>query len=215
MPSRRSTSRWYRTGHRADRRPEGLPHRHHDRRRRHGAVRGERPDDQAAPPPALRGVRLHGVHRPRRADAIAAVIPDRVLIQGGAATPTPMSSTGPTGWRPTCTHADSAAKTARSALAGHEVGQDLLGIYAYNGHEYVEALLGCVPRPRRAVQRQLPLRRERTAVPARRRRRLRAGLPRGLRATRRRGPAPPTAPAGADPDRRRIGQRPGPRRRRL
>jgi acyl-CoA synthetase (AMP-forming)/AMP-acid ligase II len=32
--------------------------------------------------------------------------------------------------------------TDRSALAGHEVGQDLLGIYAYNGNEFVEALLG-------------------------------------------------------------------------
>ena len=31
-------------------------------------------------------------------------------------------------------------KTERSELAGHEVGQDLLGIYAYNGPEYVE---GC------------------------------------------------------------------------
>ncbi|MGB9225928.1 acyl-CoA synthetase [Mycobacterium sp.] len=30
----------------------------------------------------------------------------------------------------------------RSALAGHEVGQDLLGIYAYNGNEFVETLLG-------------------------------------------------------------------------
>ncbi|OBJ51795.1 acyl-CoA synthetase [Mycobacterium sp. 1423905.2] len=28
----------------------------------------------------------------------------------------------------------------RSALAGHEVGQDLLGLYAYNGNEFVEAL---------------------------------------------------------------------------
>jgi acyl-CoA synthetase (AMP-forming)/AMP-acid ligase II len=32
--------------------------------------------------------------------------------------------------------------TERSALAGHEVGQDLLGMYAYNGNEFVEALLG-------------------------------------------------------------------------
>jgi len=32
--------------------------------------------------------------------------------------------------------------TERSGLAGHEVGQDLLGIYAYNGNEFVEALLG-------------------------------------------------------------------------
>lgn len=30
----------------------------------------------------------------------------------------------------------------RSQLAGHEVGQDLLGIYAYNGPEYVEGMLG-------------------------------------------------------------------------
>jgi acyl-CoA synthetase (AMP-forming)/AMP-acid ligase II len=32
--------------------------------------------------------------------------------------------------------------TERCALAGHQVGQDLLGIYAYNGNEFVEALLG-------------------------------------------------------------------------
>lgn len=32
--------------------------------------------------------------------------------------------------------------TERAALAGHEVGQDLLGLYAYNGNEFVEALLG-------------------------------------------------------------------------
>lgn len=33
--------------------------------------------------------------------------------------------------------------TERSDIAGHETGQDLLGIYAYNGSEYVETLLGC------------------------------------------------------------------------
>jgi fatty-acyl-CoA synthase len=33
-------------------------------------------------------------------------------------------------------------KTERYGLAGNEVGQDLLGIYAYNGPEYVEAMLG-------------------------------------------------------------------------
>jgi fatty-acyl-CoA synthase len=32
--------------------------------------------------------------------------------------------------------------TERPELAGHEVGQDLLGIYAYNGPEYVEAMIG-------------------------------------------------------------------------
>lgn len=32
--------------------------------------------------------------------------------------------------------------TERSLLSGHEVGQDLIGLYAYNGNEFVEALLG-------------------------------------------------------------------------
>lgn len=32
--------------------------------------------------------------------------------------------------------------TERSELSGHEAGQDLLGIYAYNGNEFVESLLG-------------------------------------------------------------------------
>lgn len=32
--------------------------------------------------------------------------------------------------------------TERAGLPGHETGQDLLGIYAYNGNEFVEALLG-------------------------------------------------------------------------
>jgi 3-oxocholest-4-en-26-oate---CoA ligase len=32
--------------------------------------------------------------------------------------------------------------TPREALAGHDVGQDLVGIYAYNGNEFVESLLG-------------------------------------------------------------------------
>ncbi|OMC03251.1 acyl-CoA synthetase [Mycobacterium sp. NS-7484] len=33
-------------------------------------------------------------------------------------------------------------QTERGDLAGHEVGQDLLGIYAHNGPEYVESMLG-------------------------------------------------------------------------
>jgi 3-oxocholest-4-en-26-oate---CoA ligase len=32
--------------------------------------------------------------------------------------------------------------TERSGLEGHEVGQDLVGLYAYNGNEFVEALVG-------------------------------------------------------------------------
>ncbi|MEY2417794.1 MAG: hypothetical protein QOG90_474, partial [Actinomycetota bacterium] len=34
------------------------------------------------------------------------------------------------------------AHTERSALAGHESGQDHLGVYLYNGNEYLEAMLG-------------------------------------------------------------------------
>ncbi|MEE3849600.1 acyl-CoA synthetase [Gordonia sp. LSe1-13] len=34
------------------------------------------------------------------------------------------------------------AHTERADLAGHEVGQDLLGIYAHNGNEYIETMLG-------------------------------------------------------------------------
>ncbi|MDT5336666.1 MAG: 3-oxocholest-4-en-26-oate---CoA ligase [Mycobacterium sp.] len=33
-------------------------------------------------------------------------------------------------------------QTPRGSLAGHEIGQDTLGIYAYNGNEFVEGLLG-------------------------------------------------------------------------
>jgi 3-oxocholest-4-en-26-oate---CoA ligase len=32
--------------------------------------------------------------------------------------------------------------TERSALEGHQVGQDLVGLYAYNGNEFVESLIG-------------------------------------------------------------------------
>jgi acyl-CoA synthetase (AMP-forming)/AMP-acid ligase II len=32
--------------------------------------------------------------------------------------------------------------TRRDTLAGHEIGQDMVGIYAYNGNEFVEGLLG-------------------------------------------------------------------------
>ena len=32
--------------------------------------------------------------------------------------------------------------TERSALDGHQVGQDLIGLYAYNGNEFVESLIG-------------------------------------------------------------------------
>lgn len=95
----------------------------------------------------------------------------------------------------------------RSELAGHEVGQDLLGIYAYNGPEYVEAMLGAW-RARlapfnvnyRYVKDELHYLLADFG-------RHRVALPRGVRPPRRRGAAGPAQPAGADPDRRRVGQR--------
>ena len=80
---------------------------------------------------------------PAVADAIAAALPDRTLIIQGDRR---------------YTHAEVVDRskrlagylrsqglgchTPRAQLAGHETGQDLLGIYAFNGPEYVEGMLG-------------------------------------------------------------------------
>ena len=60
----------------------------------------------------------------------------------------------------------------------------------------------------RPVQRQLPVCEERAAVPARGLRCHRVAVPRDVRAPRRRRAARAAEAAGADPDRRRLGQRP-------
>ena len=80
---------------------------------------------------------------PAVADAVAAAIGDRVLIIQGDKRYT---------YAQIVERANRLADylrsrglgchTERSALAGHEVGQDLLGIYAYNGGEYIESMLG-------------------------------------------------------------------------
>ncbi|HYB82348.1 MAG TPA: AMP-binding protein, partial [Mycobacterium sp.] len=80
---------------------------------------------------------------PAVAKAVAAAIPDRDLVIQGERRYS---------YRQVVERADRLASylhsqglgchTERSALAGHEAGQDLLGIYAYNGSEFVEALLG-------------------------------------------------------------------------
>lgn len=80
---------------------------------------------------------------PAVAKAVAAAIGDReLLIQGGQRFT----------YAQTIARAEHLAAylhsrglgchTERSQLAGHEAGQDLLGLYAYNGHEFIEALLG-------------------------------------------------------------------------
>jgi acyl-CoA synthetase (AMP-forming)/AMP-acid ligase II len=76
-------------------------------------------------------------------DAVAAAIPDRVLLTQGDRRYTYADVIDRSNRLASYLHSRGlGCHTGRSALAGHEVGQDLLGIYAYNGNEFVEALLG-------------------------------------------------------------------------
>ncbi|WP_102145554.1 acyl-CoA synthetase [Mycobacterium hubeiense] len=80
---------------------------------------------------------------PAAADAVAAVIGDRELIIQGDRRYTYAQIIERANRLARYLHSRGLrCHTERSALAGHEVGQDLLGIYAYNGPEYVEAMLG-------------------------------------------------------------------------
>ena len=75
--------------------------------------------------------------------AVAATIPDRDLIIQGDRRYTYADIVGRSNRLAAYLHSRGlGCHTERSALAGHEVGQDLLGMYAYNGNEFVEALLG-------------------------------------------------------------------------
>ena len=76
-------------------------------------------------------------------DAVAAALPDRVLLIQGERRYTYADVVDRSNRLASYLHSRGlGCHTARSELAGHEVGQDLLGIYAYNGNEYVEGLLG-------------------------------------------------------------------------
>jgi acyl-CoA synthetase (AMP-forming)/AMP-acid ligase II len=80
---------------------------------------------------------------PAAAEAVAAVIGDREFIVQGRRRYTYAQIVERSNRLAAYLHSRGlGAKTERSTLAGHEVGQDLLGIYAYNGPEYVEAMLG-------------------------------------------------------------------------
>jgi len=80
---------------------------------------------------------------PAAADAVAAVIGDRDLIVQGDRRYTYAQIVERSNRLAAYLHSRGlGCHTERSELAGHEVGQDLLGIYAYNGPEYVEAMLG-------------------------------------------------------------------------
>jgi fatty-acyl-CoA synthase len=80
---------------------------------------------------------------PGAADAVAAVIGDRDFIVQGDRRYTYAQILERSNRLARYLHSRGlGTKTERSELAGHEVGQDLLGIYAYNGPEYVEGMLG-------------------------------------------------------------------------
>jgi fatty-acyl-CoA synthase len=80
---------------------------------------------------------------PAAADAVAAVIGDRDFLVQGDRRYTYAQIVERSNRLASYLHSRGlGCHTERSELAGHEVGQDLLGIYAYNGPEYVEAMLG-------------------------------------------------------------------------
>jgi acyl-CoA synthetase (AMP-forming)/AMP-acid ligase II len=80
---------------------------------------------------------------PAVATAVAAAIPDReLIIQGGQRYSYAQVIERSNRLAAYLHSRGLGCHTERSAIAGHEVGQDLLGIYAYNGNEFVEALLG-------------------------------------------------------------------------
>ncbi|CDP84010.1 acyl-CoA synthetase [Mycolicibacterium farcinogenes] len=80
---------------------------------------------------------------PAVAEAVAAAIGDRPLIVQGDRRLTYRQVVERSNRLAAYLHSRGlGAQTERDELAGHEVGQDLLGIYAYNGPEFVESLLG-------------------------------------------------------------------------
>ena len=80
---------------------------------------------------------------PTVAEAVAAAIGDRALIIQGERRYTYAETVERSNRLAAYLHSRGlGCHTERSALAGHEVGQDLVGLYAYNGNEFVEALLG-------------------------------------------------------------------------
>ena len=77
------------------------------------------------------------------ADAVAAAIPDRELIAQGDRRYTYAQIVDRSSRLASYLHSRGlGCHTERSSLSGHETGQDLVGLYAYNGNEFVESLLG-------------------------------------------------------------------------
>ena len=75
--------------------------------------------------------------------AVAAAIPDRELVIQGDKRFTYAQIVERSNRLAAYLHSRGlGCRTERSELPGHEAGQDLLGLYAYNGNEFVEALFG-------------------------------------------------------------------------
>ncbi|OMC06563.1 acyl-CoA synthetase, partial [Mycolicibacter heraklionensis] len=80
---------------------------------------------------------------PEVTDAVAAAIPDRDMIVQGDRRFTYAQILERSNRLASYLHSRGlGCHTQRSELSQHETGQDLLGIYAYNGNEFVETLLG-------------------------------------------------------------------------
>ncbi|MCA4752832.1 acyl-CoA synthetase [Mycolicibacterium fortuitum] len=80
---------------------------------------------------------------PAVAEAVAAAIGDRPLVVQGERRLTYRQIVDRSNRLAAYLHSRGlGVQTERAELAGDEVGQDLLGIYAYNGPEFVESLLG-------------------------------------------------------------------------
>ncbi len=80
---------------------------------------------------------------PAVAQAVATAIGDRVLVTQGDKQYTYAQIVERSTRLASYLHSRGlGCHTERSSLGGHEVGQDLVGIYAHNGNEYVEAMLG-------------------------------------------------------------------------
>jgi acyl-CoA synthetase (AMP-forming)/AMP-acid ligase II len=74
--------------------------------------------------------------------AVAAAVPDRELIIQGDRRYTYAEIIERSRRLAACLHSRGlGCHTDRSTLGGHEVGQDLVGLYAYNGNEFVESLI--------------------------------------------------------------------------
>lgn len=81
----------------------------------------------------------------RTADVVAAQIPDRELVICGDRRFTYAQIAERSRRLAAFLHAQGlGCRTERADLAAHEVGQDLVGFYAYNGPEFVEGIVGAL-----------------------------------------------------------------------